>query len=183
MSEITKSHLFYTVMGQKAVFSALFEGYISQKEEDANSDKILHWTNKFTDEFNIVYDKLHPSDNHDECFFGIHHKVQSKATAAIKYGNIGREFWLGIIRKFNGELDYGITAVRLLKSIIIYLIDYTPGEEETPGIFKFTMRKEIIKRHRNILRKIDDELEEDEAEKIATKLVKIKENSVKHRLT
>ena len=177
---ITQNHLLHTVMGQKSVFSALFEGYISQKDDDATSDDILACAKSFTKEFNNVYDKLHPSDNHDEFFFGVNYRLKSTRKVVTESGNLGKDFWHGIIRKFNGEIDYGITAVKLLKSIIIDIIDYDPGEEDEK--FKFTMRKEIIKRHRNILRKINDELEEEDAEEIAVKLVKFKESIMKKRL-
>jgi hypothetical protein len=169
IKDFSENHILLTVMGQKALFKALFECYLSEVAID--KEELADQAGVFVDAFNEVYELVHKSNSYDECFFStrfcLKHGIET-----TRAGDLGREFWRGIILGHNGEIDYGPGAIDLLKQI---LIDILLHEE---GPFEFTDNSKIIKRHIGILRKFNSEIEDETAYKIATKIVARKQEVV-----
>jgi len=179
--DLTKNNLLYTVMGQKSVFCALFNGFLADKEDDDDSKNLVELTDEFVTLFNSAYMSLKKSDSYDENFFNIDFKVKSTAKAILSSGNLGRIFWRGIVLKYNGEIDYGITAVKVLEKIITDCIEFM--QETDKEDFSFSKRKEIIRRHVTALKKHDETLEDEDAQEMAKKIVKIKEATLRKLLS
>ncbi|WP_157826797.1 DNA sulfur modification protein DndB [Colwellia sp. 12G3] len=175
-SIITTKSIPHTVMGQKAIFKALFDGFLSSSE-DVSCDDYSELTEVFISSFNEVYEILCPSNNADENFFLIDYKLKSNRT--IKAKSIGSEFWKGIIIKNNGEIDYSKAAISILSQIIqdivFYHIDKNTDDEETE--FSFTDSQKLVTRHLRLIRKLEFEIDpgEDELQSIAQKAVNNKE--------
>ena len=76
----------------------------------------------------------------------------------------------------NGEIEYGPTAVDLLKNVLVDVVSYESGSK-----FEFKDRNRIIVRHISLLRRINSDIEDDKAKSVAEEIVKGKESLV-HKL-
>lgn len=175
LKDYCDNHILLTVMGQKALFKALFEAYLS--DVDIKAKELLNKSKEFVESFNDIYDDLHLSSNFDECFFSTK-LTMKKGIQTAQAGDLGRAFWRGIILGHNGEIDYGPTAVELLKNVLIDVLDYESG-----NAFEFKDREKIINRHVAVLRRIDSDIEDSKAKNIAEQIVKGKETMVQKLLT
>jgi hypothetical protein len=170
LKAFSENHVLLTVMGQKALFKALFELYLSDAE--INSNELLDHAKSFVQDFNNAYDLVHKSNAIDECFFSVRMRLK-KGVETTKAGDLGREFWRGIILGYNGEIDYGPTAIDLLKQTIIDILSHEDGSE-----FVFGAHEKIVARHIGILRKHNSDIEDEKANSIAEKIVAAKEHHV-----
>ena len=175
LKEFSENHILLTVMGQKALFKSLFGLYLSESKIEA--DELINYAKSFVQEFNNAYDLVHKSQAIDECLFSVKTRLK-KGVETTSAGDLGREFWRGIILGYNGEIDYGPTAIDLLKQTIIDVLTYEDGNS-----FKFDSRAKIIKRHVGILQKHNSDIEDDIANSIAEKIVSAKELHVERLLS
>lgn len=179
--KITKNSIPHTVMGQKAIFKALFDGFLSTVDKKSG-EKYLESANDFTKRFNDVFDKLCPSVNVDEYFFSMEYKLaKGKVTKAA---SVGSEYWKGIITKYSGEIDYSRTAVQVLSVFIQDLIYYADSLSNKEGDelldFQFSNQSQLIQRHKRILNRLEfeDDLSDEELTKLAEKVVKSKQKEI-----
>lgn len=175
LKDYCDNHILLTVMGQKALFKALFEAYLS--DVDIKANELLTKSKEFVESFNEIYDALHLSNNFDECFFSTKLTLQ-RGIQTKQAGDLGRAFWRGVILGHNGEIDYGPTAVELLKNVLIDVLTYESGNE-----FEFKDRNKIINRHVALLRRIDSDIEDSKAKNVAEQIVKGKEAMVQNLLS
>lgn len=169
LKELTENQILFTVMGQKALFAALFYLYLSEADTE-NPQELVSLTQSFIDKFNSDFDILQPSKSFDENFFSLRYKPSLRGFP--KEAEFCREFWKGIIVGLNGDLDYSNAAVDLLKSVLCDVLAFDPDEG---GKFAFKNFSTIAARHKKIICKVNTEMEDDEAQKIAETAVKIKQ--------
>jgi hypothetical protein len=170
MKRNAKNSIPHTVMGQKAIFKALFQLYLSDMEV-FTSDDILSRTMEFINRFNELHPLLQASNNFDENFFSTEFALKKSIDTKIA-GDLGRFFWKGIILGGNNEIEYGPAAVDLLKSLLIDLLVFDSNSK----CLEFTEKEKIIKKHASLIRKINSEILDEKAREIATNIVVGKQN-------
>ncbi|MDM0025734.1 DNA sulfur modification protein DndB [Variovorax saccharolyticus] len=176
LGQLTSNRVPYTVMGQKAVFYSLFNGYLSDLDDELSNEELIRsTTEKFINEFNDCFDLLQTSNSVGNDFFNTKFRPEYKKGAIPINGKVCQDFWKGIIVKVNDELDYGNPATKILASIFLDLLNYDVKEE-----FRFTPRADIVRRHRRIL--VLSGVQDDEAEEVAEDLVIAKEGIVQKLL-
>lgn len=169
--EAMKTHagdsILHTVMGQKAVFGALFDLLVSAGRSEA---ELLRKTQLFIKRFNMFYSRVTLSNNVDERFFSLQFRMPKEQQVGGKAGDLGKSFWRGIIQKGSGDIDYGKSAVELLKSIIKQGVDLvaTKAAEEP----SFVEERKMVQRHTRLLVSFHEEM--DDPEKLAKKIVSAK---------
>ncbi len=172
LKALNENHILMTVMGQKALFKALFKVYLS----DASIDKValLEQARQFVKDFNRIYELLQVSGSFDESFFNVKFRLK-KGVLTKEAGDLGKEYWRGIILNHSGEIDYGKTAVDILKDILKDILEY-----ETGSSFEFNeaVRSKIISRHKTILKKYNSDIEDERAQSMANKIVSAKEKYI-----
>lgn len=171
----SENHLLLTVMGQKALFKSLFDLYLS--DSSIAADELLKHTESFVERFNEIYDLVNKSKAVDECLFSTRARIK-KGVEVGNAGDLGRELWRGIVLGYNGEIDYGTTAIYLLKQTIIDLLSFEEGAD-----FAFSERDKIVNRHVSILQRHNSEIDDEEAILIAGRIVLAKEGHIKKLLT
>ncbi|KUJ82963.1 hypothetical protein AWR36_010495 [Microbulbifer flavimaris] len=174
--EISSTNIFYTVMGQKAVFKCLFENFLDRAGYD--TQELLDATKEFVELFNDLYEVLCPAKSPLESLFALSFEVSSKSKPIVKSSNVGKEFWRGILKKINGEIDYGKPAVNLLNSIIVDLI--TSVEDGVS--FTFSDREKLISKHEKMLEKQGIIEDYDERSEVAQKVVAFKESIITEKV-
>lgn len=168
----TQNSIPHTVMGQKAIFRALFEIYLSTAKLEGA--ELLAQAASFVKRFNETYILLHLSATFDENFYSTRFRLK-KGVETVAAGDLGREFWKGIILGYNGEIDYGPTAVDLLKWI---QIDVMLFDKEKGKPFKFRDHEKIVDRHIKYLGKFNGEITPAKAGEIANSIVAAKEKAL-----
>ncbi len=175
VQKVSADSIPHTVMGQKAIFKSLFDGYLSDVK--ATTPTLLKETKSFIKDFNETYDLLNPSANFDECFSSTKFRLKkSQEVEAAVAGDLAREFWRGIILGDRGQIDYGEKAVGILSQVYLDALQYTKGT------FQFTDRDKLVERHIRVLRKFDSDITEAKAEKACKRIVEAKERTVERLL-
>ena len=187
---ITDKSIPHTVMGQKSIFKALFDGFLSSAQDKTN-DEYLELAKEFSEGFNDIYGRLCPSMSSDENFFLTDYKMKKNKVSKAK--SVGGDFWKGIIIKYNGEIDYSRSAVlimsQLIQDLIFYL--YTDTDEDAEdsnsgdsSVFEFTDFNKLVQRHKRLINKLEfeDDLTEEEQLELAEKVVKSKQKELERLL-
>ncbi|WED22812.1 hypothetical protein L3Q72_05315 [Vibrio sp. JC009] len=165
ITELTSDNICFSVMGQKSIFKALFNEYLSIVE-DKNSENLLQETKKFVDDFNNMYEQFNESSVGDERVFSLEYK-NSQTARQKSYKSLSAYFWSGIIRKANGEIDYSKKAVDILSKIILDLINTSKDNH----LDSFTSVKDINNRHKSHLKKIQPDEDDDFYVRTSSKIV------------
>ncbi|MBC5849675.1 DNA sulfur modification protein DndB [Vibrio metschnikovii] len=165
ISNLTSNNICFSVMGQKSIFKALFDQYLSEVENKSENYLLIE-TEKFVNDFNAMYETFNSSGISDENIFSLEYKNRN-AKSKSSYKSLDLYFWSGIIRKANGEIDYSKKAVDILSKVIIDLI----WTKEENSITSFTSSRDITNRHISQLKKLLPEEDEDFYPKNANKII------------
>jgi len=156
-----------TVMGQKAIFKSLFDGFLSDVGE-ISKESYAEGTKAFIDSFNDIYTVLCPSENIDENFFFLKYKIKA-ARGAGDAGSIGTSFWKAIILKHNDEIDFSKKSVQILSRIIQDIIFFCDSDDDAN--FVFHGFDELVTRHKRLIKKLELDLDDDSLTELAKKIV------------
>ncbi len=178
-SKLTEQSIFFTVMGQKSIFKALFDGFLSDAE-NKTADDYKEKASYFIKNFNQAYNTLCPSNNADEYFFSAKYKTK---TNKQDFKGILHLFWKGIILKDNEEIDYSQQAISIFSEIIQDIIFFLEKENDATE-FKFKSYDKIVIKHEKIIKKLDYEKEKTDEERndLAKKYVNIKQKKLNELL-
>lgn len=178
---LNKELITNSVMGQKSIFKALFDGFLSHAE-DITSDAYSENTQDFITSFNEAYTKLCPSENIDENFFSVKYKISPARGLKKEVGSISTDFWKGIILKSNDEIDFSKLAIQILSQIIQDVICFYDDDEKE---FEFTDYNKLVKRHERLIKKLEFEIEPNDVKvtELAEKVVKKKQDVITALLT
>ncbi|MCF6203448.1 MAG: hypothetical protein L3J59_07225 [Methylococcaceae bacterium] len=173
---ITEDSIPHSVMGQKAIFKALFDGFLSDTSENT-AEAYTEASQIFISNFNSAYEVLCPSLNADENFFLTSYKMKKNKVSKAK--SVGNEFWKGIVIKYNGEIDYSKAAVAILSQVINDIIFYLQ-EDGSDKQFQFTAYNKLVLRHKRLINNLEfeDELSDEEMRELAEKIVLSKQKEL-----
>jgi hypothetical protein len=185
-SKITGKSILYTVMGQKSVFKALFDGFLSQATEK-NEQCYKEMCDEFVEGFNEAFNCLTPSGNSDESFFNADYKMRRNVVHDAK--SAGKDFWKGIIIKSNGEIDYSKSAVGIFSQILQDIIfhSYSDADENKTSKkgFEFSDYNKLVARHERLIIKLEltDPKKPERAKALAEKIVQAKQKELQRLLS
>ncbi|MCW8348403.1 hypothetical protein MD535_20670 [Vibrio sp. ZSDZ65] len=165
ISNLTSNNICFSVMGQKSIFKALFDEYLSEVE-DKNKYNLMVETKNFVNDFNTMYEAFNSSSVSDEVVFSLEYK-NKKSKPKSAYKSLELYFWSGIIRKANGEIDYSKKAIDILSKVIIDLI----LAKKESSLTSFTSSKDITNRHISQLKKLLPEEDDDFYPKNANRIL------------
>lgn len=151
--KVQKDSLLHTVLGQKAVFQCLMSWYLGQVE--SNKEAISSGTIQFINEFNLMHSGIVTGYGANENFFSMRYRMP-KSVSAAKVGDLGREFWRGIVLKQSGDIDWTVGAVKELAGVLADMMLHIQKGDASD--FQFSKRQQLVRRHVRIISAHDSTL-------------------------
>lgn len=173
-------NLFYTVVGQKALFKLFFERLFADFGYGITEDFVLKIQNSYIQEINGMLQVLSVGAFH---LFGkeeidVSESISDSARDLNEFGTIATSFWEGILLE-DKRVIYNSQGVRAIADIIILVmacIKHVEIDEEI-DLTRYTIRYSV-QRTKRLLKKRFGNRGDDEFEEIAKRIVLVKKNFI-----